>query len=102
MPDRPPLVEREPCAWPWCTTVYLVVLFFAAVTVPADPCDGGWTWGAVTYGASASVAVIDGLRVGVRRRDLALAILVGVASLAVALAVAMFFVYVRYAHDCVR
>jgi hypothetical protein len=96
-----PLIEKEPSAWPWFTTAYVIVLFFAAVIVPVDLCDGGWGWGRVTLSAAVAASVIDGSVIGFRRRDTGLAVVVGFGSLVVALTVCVFWIFARYSGDCV-
>jgi hypothetical protein len=93
------LVEKEPSAWPWLTTAYLIVLFFVTFGVPADPCDRGWTWARLTLSAAVLTSVLDASLIGLRRRDTGLALLVGIGSLLAALAVCGLFIFVRYYHD---
>jgi hypothetical protein len=83
----PPLIEKEPGAWPWCATVYLVSLAVIAVAHhPSAHCAHDWTFGRLALAGAAVAPVLDAILIGRRRRDAGLGIAVGGAALVVAFA----------------
>jgi hypothetical protein len=82
------LIEREPWAWPWVTTVYLGALVVAGLVVSVpEHCAGDWTFARAAQASAVLAPALDAVFVSRRRGSLSLAIAVGAAALVTCLAV---------------
>jgi hypothetical protein len=83
-----PLIEKEPSAWPWVTTVYLGVLIVAALVVRVpEHCSGDWTFAHAAQAGAVLAPALDAVLISRRRGSWSLAIAVGAAALVTCMAV---------------
>jgi hypothetical protein len=96
MPSRPPLIDKEPGWWPWCTILYLLGLAVVAYVVTASAhCASDWTFSKVALAGTILAPVSDGVLISRRRHDTQLALGVAEVSLVVGLFWLMLVILIR-------